>query len=168
MNPPPRIEARSPSRLPWTRSVVAHTSPTRPVNRLMTVTSRSWSTVGWATGSAPAGATRTDPTSQIPFTIRTTPTYSSITPSSIRSSSVTEHPRRCGLVPVRQRAATLPAHHVGLVRAALLEIEQPADRLGQVREARRGEDPPGHGAAARARRGRARLGDGASHVEGAA
>jgi hypothetical protein len=124
MKPPPRIDARSPSLLPWISSVEAHTMPTKPVKMFSTVTSRFSSSVGCAVaaGLSPAGASaaaRAWPTSQIPFTTRTAPTYSSITLSSIGSPpSVAQHPWGRRVVPVRQRPARLGADDIRLVGAS--------------------------------------------------
>src|SRR5215207_4594022 len=165
MNPPPRIEARSPLSLPWIMSVTAATTPTKPVKRFRTVTSRSPSSEGCAAAAesaAPPGASaaaRAWPNSQIPFTTRTAPTYSSTTPSNIwpSSSSVAENPRWCRRVGVRHRTPRLLGGDLRFVDAFLLAVEQAANRLGKDREARRREHPPGRRPTQRAGGGRARV-----------
>src|SRR3954451_19585317 len=171
MKPPPRTEARSPALLPWTSSVVAVTSPTKPVNRLMTVTSRFPRSVGcsWAGAASPAGAraaARACPTSQMPLTSRTAPTYSSITPSSMGDSFL---PRVLRSWPWQAPERRRERDHGGAppapgrrqrrddlrLRAALLGVvDRRHERARRAPEQRRGEDPPRLAAAHRARGGR--------------
>src|SRR3954469_7290329 len=82
--------------------------------------------------------------------------------------SVAEHPRSAGLVPVRERTAGFAGDDIGLVRALLFAVQEPSDRLGEERQARRREDAPGVGPAARAGGGSRRLPAGPRHVEGPA
>jgi hypothetical protein len=80
MNPALRTVAMSPSVLPFTPSVTAAATPTKPVKMFITATSRL------SSSSAPppgASAARAWPTSQMPFTTSTAPTYSRTTASSI-------------------------------------------------------------------------------------
>src|SRR4051794_20664017 len=199
MNPPARMVARSACALPCTSSVVETATPTKPVKMLRTVTSRFWMNVGWFSTAAAAtaarrsvtpspsiappgtgvgspggasSATRAWPISQMPLTIRTAPTNSNMTPSSMFSllfgRSVAEHPGSAGLVPVRQWTAGLAGDDVGLVSALLLTVEQPPERLREERQPRRREDPAPLRATARAGGRSRRLRAATRDVEGPA
>jgi hypothetical protein len=159
MKPPPRTEARSPALLPWISSVLAHTSPTKPVKTLITVTSRFSSRIGSfdEAAASPAGASsaaRAWPTSQYPVHQQDGadvqqhhgeqhgPLLASSGPAVMVSadagaSGERDHGRAPPAPGRRQRRDDLR------LRAALLGV---IDRRDEARagasEHRRGEDPP--------------------------
>src|SRR5215510_4918859 len=117
-----------------------------------TRTAAASSAVALAGTWAAAEAARACPTSQMPFTTSTAPTYNRTTPSSTGSHSLScqsgelvsvRHPRWGRRPAPRQRAPALLRDHAWFVRARLLVFQRPPHRRGEPREARRGEDPPG-------------------------
>src|SRR3954447_3776494 len=195
MNAAARTEARSPPALPCTSSVVDTATPTKPVKMFRTVTSRFWMNVGWFSAGgphpgAPSGAALSFDRaarhrSRLAGRRQLSDARLADQPDAVDDQyradeqqhdaeqhvlllpgrSMTEHPRRAGLMPVRQRPPGLARHDVGLVGALLLAVQDAPERLGEERQARRSEDPLGVGPAAGAGGRSRRLRAAARYVE---
>src|SRR5690348_3790274 len=100
-------------------------------------------------------AARAWPISQMPFTMRTTPTYSNTTPvmgchslscwppvARPDEPALVQYPRRRRLPALPQRTPALFGHHEWFVGTCLLLFQHTPHRSAEPREARRGKDPP--------------------------